>query len=461
MATFNLIIKKIAKLDNNIFSYNYDQTTDGISGIHKIFFYILDKLELKNYNNSKFIFLDETMNNYYFSKKDTEKKEFFNLFNKIQKIYYTLNRFVYLYKFKKSKLIVDMDMQLNKINIGDPNVICIYHVNSKYLFKIDDLLKMIYMSLTNCFSFFAEPITIKNPYNNISFGKSILYYIYSYLISNARIQYIKPEYLDVFFKFKESNFNMTKFVNSYEYILREYAIKNYMNNTSKSIIKDQILHMIDVYNSNIMRNHKKILIDPEFPAEDLISIMKPYLFLILESNYSLIDKNKRDAKNKLNKKLKEFQNYNPTFGRKNIKFKDVILNGKTKRIKSHIGFNMKHPKFNSYTIETFMNNHLHYKYDGNEDNYNNHNDDDDTDYDTDYDSDEQHNNTVHNIRFFLGEMRSLNNNTYNNDNEEGEQEEEDEEEDEDKEDEEEDEQEEEQNEEDIELSDEEYDDSVS
>ena len=182
------------------------------------------------------------------------------LFNKIQKIYHTLNRFVYLYKVKKTKLIVDTDMQLNKITIDEPNVICIYHVNAKYLFKIDDLLKMIYMSLTNCFSFFAEPISIKNPYNNISFGKSILYYIHSYLISNGRIQYIKPEYLDIFFKFKECNFNMTKFVDNYEYILREYAIKNYMNNTSKSIIKHQILHMIDDYNSNIIRNNKQLLL---------------------------------------------------------------------------------------------------------------------------------------------------------------------------------------------------------
>ena len=207
MSTFNLIIKKVANLDNNIFSYNYDET-DNIGGIHKIFFNIFSNAHV-NKCNSKFILLYETINNCYFSEKEHEKKEFITLFNKIQKIYHIINRFVYLYKVKKSKLIVDTDMQLNKINLGEPNVICIYHVNAKYLFKIDDLLKMIYMSLTNCFSFFAEPITIKNPYNNISFGKSILYYIYSYLISHAKIQYIKPEYLDIFFKFKESNFNMT------------------------------------------------------------------------------------------------------------------------------------------------------------------------------------------------------------------------------------------------------------
>ena len=90
MSTFNLIIKKIVKLDNNIFSYNYNET-DGISGIHKIFFYILYKLESKNNNTSKFIFLDETLNNYYFCEKELEKKEFLNLFNKIQKIYYIIN----------------------------------------------------------------------------------------------------------------------------------------------------------------------------------------------------------------------------------------------------------------------------------------------------------------------------------------------------------------------------------
>jgi len=403
MATFNLIIKKVANLDNNIFSYNYDET-DKISGIQKIFFYILNNLQL-NKCSSKFISLNETINNFYFSKKDdNEKKEFITLFNKIQKIYHTLNRFVYLYKVKKSKLIVDTDMQLNKINLGDLNVICIYHVNTKYLFKIDDLLKMIYMSLTNCFSFFAEPISIKNPYNNISFGKSILYYIYYYLISNGRIQYIKPEYLDIFFKFKECNFNMTKFVDNYEYILREYAIKNYMNNTSKSIIKHQILHMIDDYNSNIIRNHKKILIDPEFPDNELISIMKPYLYLKLKSNYSLIGQNKSKAKNKLNIKLKEFQNYNPVFGRKIIKFKDVIYNEKTKRVKSHFGFNTRHKKFNSYTIEKFMNNHLTYKYDENENNNN-----EDEDEDDDYNSDEEHNNAVRNIRYFLAELRVSNN----------------------------------------------------
>jgi hypothetical protein len=209
-STFNLIIRKIINLDNNIFSYNYDKT-DKVGGIHKIFFNIFFTNQLNNYK-SKFYFLKVIVDNFYFTNKIQQRNEFLDLFYKIQKNYHTLNRFAYLYKLKKSKLIVNSDMQLNTIDINDINVICIYHVNSKYLFKIEDLLKIIYISLTNCFSFIAEPITIKNPYNNISFGKSILYYIYYYLISYSKIKYIKSDYLDIFFKFKESNFNMTKFI---------------------------------------------------------------------------------------------------------------------------------------------------------------------------------------------------------------------------------------------------------
>ena len=362
MATFNKIINKVINLDNNIFSLNYDKN-DKIQGIFTIFFSILSNIHLyKNYKN-KFDYIQKTMNNFYFSKKQNEKTEFFNLFCKIQHIYHTLNKFVYLYKYNKSKLIVNTDLQLNTIKEIDPNIICIYHVNSKYLFKIDELLKLIYTSLTNSFSFFSEPIPIRNPYNNIPFGKSILYYIYYYLSSNTKIKLIKPDHLDIFLKFKECNFNMTKFVNNYEYILSEYYIKNYINNSTKKTIIDDIKEIIKLFNSNFSNNYNKIIISENFPEDDLIRIMKPYLHLSLTSYYSLVQKNKIEARKNLYLKLREFQRFNTQFGRKIIKFKDIVKNGRIKRVKSHIEFNMKHKKFNTYEIDNFMNNHLSYKYD--------------------------------------------------------------------------------------------------
>jgi hypothetical protein len=362
MATFNNIINKVVNLDNNIFSLNYD-TNDNIPGIYKIFFNMLSNIKLNKQYKNKFQFIEETLNNFYFSVKPIEKNEFFNLFCKIQHIYHTLNRFVFLYKFKKSNLSVDTDLQLNKINQNEPNVICIYHINSKYLFKIEELLKHIYVSLTNSFTFFSEPIAIRNPYNNLPFGKSILYFIHSYFAINTNIKFINIKYIDVFLKFKDSNFNLTNFLNNHEHILREYTIQNFINNSTKHTIVNEIKKMITSYNNNFLQEIDKILISEEFPEDVLIRIMKPYLYLRLQAKYSLIIKNQIIANKKLSQKLREFQCFNPQFGKKIIKFKDIVKNGKIKKVKSHIEFIMKHKKFNTYEIDSFMSNHLSYKYD--------------------------------------------------------------------------------------------------
>lgn len=362
MITYNLIVSKLLNLDmkikdnNTIFTANY--TEDEFNGLYKIFF--ITMMNKNNFHKTKFACLNEIMNNFYFNVKQNERSEFFNIFCKIQKIYHTLNKFSYLYKYKKSKIIVNNDLQLNEIKLGEQNVICIYHINSRYLFKINELLKLIYTSLTNGFSFFCEPITIKNPYNNIPFSKSILYYIYYYLISYTKINFINSNHLDVFLKFKDCNFNLTKFVNDHEYLLREYVIINYLNNTSKEIIKIEIHRMIDFYNSKF--RNSTIEISDNFPQDLLIKVMKPYLHLKLISDYSLIELKKRKAKRKLYKKLYEFHKFNPLFGRQFIKFKDVNVNGKIKKIKSHTEFSTSYKKFNNYEIDNFMKNHLNYKY---------------------------------------------------------------------------------------------------
>jgi hypothetical protein len=359
MNTFDTIVYKTINLKNNIFSPKYDNT-DTVTGIHKIFFYGLINIKTTNLHKSKLQFFNETINNFYLCEKHEERNEFMDYFRKIQRTYHTLNRLCFVYKIKKAKQIVNSDLELNEISLGQKNVISIYHNNYNYLFKIQDLLKIIYTSLTDTYMFFCEPITIKNPYNNLPFEKSILYYIYFYLINNTYIGYTKHEYIDIFLKFKQCNFNMTKFVDKYEYILREHAIKNYITNSTKIQLRIDILKMLREYNACNEKN--AINIDYEFPADVLIRIMKPYLTLYLTAFYSLIPKNKTNAKYKLSKKLKEFQKFNPSFGRKVIVFKDKILNGRFVRYKSHTDFNYEHKKFNIYTSENFMNNHLLYKY---------------------------------------------------------------------------------------------------
>ena len=277
--TFNNIIDKIINFKNNIFSPKYK--FDGVDGIYKIVF----KMLYDNKNNtykSKFHFIDEIKKNFYFLAKKDEKEKFLDLFCKIQKTYHTLNRFIFLYKYKKSNLVIDTDLQLNIINITDPNVICIYHINKKYLFKIQDILKLIYTILTNSYMFFAQPNSIKNPYNNIPFSKSILYYISYVLENNIKIKFIKFEHINIFFKFKQCEFNMTNFVNNYEYLLREYSIKNHINNSNKKILKNDILEFLNEFNYKFNNKNQRILIDKNFPDDILINIFKPYLQLYLK-----------------------------------------------------------------------------------------------------------------------------------------------------------------------------------
>jgi len=360
MNTFELIVYKLINIENNIFSPKYDKY-DKVGGIHKIFFgfYISNKI-YKIYK-SKFHFFNETIHNFYFLNKDDNRNDFIHYFHKVQKIYHILNNFCYKYKIKKSKLVVDTDLHLNTIEIKDKNIICIYHNQCRYLFKIEDLLKIIYNSLTNTYIFFCEPITIKNPYNNLPFGKSILYYVYFQIINTFKIGYTKNTHLDIFLKFAECNFNITKFTNNYEHILRELSIQNYLKNTCKPQLKEDIDNMINGFNHS-QGIQRKIVIHKEFPIHELIRIMKPYLYLYLNYNYSLVPKIKLESKNRLYKKLHAFISFNPSFGRKNIVLKQKFINGKIKKFKSHIDFNLKHKKFNVYDNDNFMNNHLSYKY---------------------------------------------------------------------------------------------------
>lgn len=354
--TFQTIVHKLINLENNAFDYNYNNT-DKVGKIYKMFFYPITDI---NNTKHKLQFFYETLNNFYFSKDLIYRVEFENYFVKIQKIYHILNNLVLKYKRRKAKLIVNTDLQLEPIQLGSPNVICIYHDKSKYLFKINELLRIIYTCLTNSYLLFSEPITIKNPYNNLPFSKSILYYINDYLMQNTKISAINPTHLDLFFKFRETNFNLTEFVDNYESHLRDISIKNYIIHSTQDDLYSDIMKMI--YDFNLKKKIKHIIdIHPQFPKKDLINIMKPYLHLYYKSHYSLVENYKIFAKSLLNKKLCEFQRFNPNFGKKYITFsykKNNNLFVKTKTSQ----FNYEHCSFNNN--KNFLHNHLQYKFSG-------------------------------------------------------------------------------------------------
>lgn len=306
MKTYKLIIKNIIQphININFFSLDYKED-ETIKYYIKLSFCLFEEnLNVRN----KYKKLSEALDSFLLKNK---QEEFIDYFYKIQKTYNTLNRFVYSYKYKKTKIVVNTDMMLNELVENDKNVICIIDKKSKYLFHVNDLIKIINTSLTNSFLFFSEPKSVKNPYNNLPFNKSTLYNIYFY------IRYKTDYYPELFFKFFECNFNLSYFKFLNENLLRDYSIENYVYKSHDSVVEKDIRQMILTFNSNFIQN--KILVNDEFPVNKLATIMRPYLFLYCKSLYSFHPQIKRQYTGIFNLNMLIFNKFNPQFGRKKYK----------------------------------------------------------------------------------------------------------------------------------------------
>jgi hypothetical protein len=337
METYSLIVKNIIKPEINFFQTNYKP--DGVDGTFKILFGLYLNDTVTNVKN-KFIFFEKTLK--HFLIKNNKEDEFKMLFCKIQRTYNILNKLVYNYKYKKAKIVVNTDMCLNELVENSKNVICIFNNNSKYLFHIKDLIKIINSALTNSDIFFSDPISIKNPYNNVPFNKSTLYNIYFF------IKYKTNYYHELFFKFFDVNFNLTNFMKKNQYLLRNCIIKDYVYKSPSNVLLDDIKKMILRFNDYciLFQLRNKIVIDNDFPKDKLIKIMRPYLMLYILSLYAISTQEQKNAEYILRKRLIIFNSYNPKFGRKTYKI--IIKNTESFQKKicgKIIEFNDKHIKF--------------------------------------------------------------------------------------------------------------------
>jgi len=356
MTTYSLIIKNILNIEEeNIFEPNYQQKNP-ILYIHKLFFQLLLDTNEKINCKTKFLFFHNTIQNVFML--DSEYcEEFIHYFCRIQRIYKILNSFIAKYKHKKANIVVNFDMCLNEIRLNDKNIICILHYNSKYLFHINDLINIINTALTNGRNFFSEPISIKNPYNNLPFNKSTLYNIFFYIKYNTKYC---PEF---FINFYKCNFNLPDFAKQNEYLLREYAIKNYVYKSTSNLLKQSINNMLYKFNLKYKNTHLKcnINIDNTFPKDKLIKIMQPYLFIYITSEYSLLEHTRFNNERLLDKKLIAFYKFNPLFGRKKYKIETIQTSDFKKKITGKtIVYDDRHILFNNieHQNQYFLSDHL-------------------------------------------------------------------------------------------------------
>jgi hypothetical protein len=262
---------------------------------------------LKNNLKTKYEYLKTIHDNMFLTKY--QKQAFLGIFNKVQRHSRLLNRLIYRYKWSKTQIKVHCDLFLNPICNSQQNVITILQNNQKYLFTVKDLKTIIETALCNTSSFYAEPLPIKNPYNNVIFDKAILYNIYFFM---KRGDFVMSE---VFHKYFLANLSLKTFKESNEVLIRNYCIESEANSDDIDTLYDTAMFML----TENKYTRKTLLIDARFPKRELVEIMRPYLRLYMKKLYSLDLFAKYKCEYELNHRLKEFADYNPRFGRRMIK----------------------------------------------------------------------------------------------------------------------------------------------
>lgn len=269
----------------------------------------------KRYPKVKLIIMKDILTNMFLTEE--QKEEIFDIFTKSQRTYRALSRFAFICKVKMSTLQITTDLGLNAINLSASNVIQIYQGNARYVFIIQDLINIIETSLSNSQNFFAAPLPIKNPYNNVKFSIATLYTIYYFIKSRA---YIMPLLFHLYFL---SNFNLTQFALNHESVIRDISIKQYVVNTPSSFLYNKVILML-----NASDYTSRLHINPHFPKDTLINIMRPYLYLSYIVSMSLNADKRHKYSILLARMLKQFYHFNRKFGRKtfDLKLKKCVYN---------------------------------------------------------------------------------------------------------------------------------------
>jgi len=303
-------------------------------------------------NISKFKLLQSIVENMFCSEQFKEK--ILDLFCSIQKVEKALSKFAYVYKYKKATIKIKTDMYLNPIKFGDKNVMCIFDDKNScnYLFTINDLIQIIKKSLIHSPNFFSDPSESKNPYTNLPFNKSTLYNIYFFI---KQKNFIMPTLIQNFFI---ENFDLESFRKNNTHIIRECAIKDFVDNIEPGEAEIYISTMLMSY------RRKKINIDLDFPKNKLLEIMRPYLHYYFIATYSLCIEKRHEYFHKLFYKLKRFFDFNPRFGRRYFKMQPVSSNYQinpfdpiNKIKKRIIIFDDDHVNFYEKVNDTFLTSH--------------------------------------------------------------------------------------------------------
>lgn len=251
-------------------------------------------------------------NNFFINEK--KQQDLIALFSKAQKIYWTLNRFAQKYKYKKTKSF-DIQKSLYEVEFSKckkTHIISLIENNTKYIFRINELLNLWKTSLTNCCNLQPAPIIPRNPYTGLKISIHNLYNIYFFACFNTDI--LINNLIKSFFHL---NFEIKKFKMEQYHNLCDNAIKNYIQDSEPIQLFYDCINMVNA-NPRIF-NYSRINEEMNYKHKiQFVHLLKEYLTYYLYSTESCNPFIKSKNRILFKKSIKNFMKKHPTFGRRII-----------------------------------------------------------------------------------------------------------------------------------------------
>ena len=192
-----------------------------------------------------------------------------DIFSKCQKHYHSLLRFVGIVRTRLAKVKNTQDLLLADLCASDHDTYTFVQRRSKYVFRVSEIRKFVLSSISNTEDFFPEVLDIRNPYNNLPFTECELYKLYFFMKThNYGIH-------ELFHGFFLSGFDKIKYVNKYEILIRDMAIRNAVLHGSVYKLYPMVFKMLAHFRPQVNFSH----LSYGFPKKELVTIMRPYLLL--------------------------------------------------------------------------------------------------------------------------------------------------------------------------------------
>ena len=184
-------------------------------------------------------------NDYY--EDESENNIIENVYFKAKNIQNKLIFLINTWKWNKSvDYNIDTDLYLNKLDKFHKKYrITLLENNTRYEFRISDLVNYWIESLHNSQGLFSKPLVLKNPHTNLPFLKHNLYNIYFKLLDSG---FIIPTIITYFFY---SNMDKEKLSYDYYHLLKQNTITTFVNSNLIYDQWDQILNMLHDFRKNI------------------------------------------------------------------------------------------------------------------------------------------------------------------------------------------------------------------